>query len=436
MGQIQTRTQAEAQQDGRILIIFGPVLALGVFTVLLALVAGLFGFYRYEMYAVAVVLGAAVMVLATVLFYYQTGERRAADAALQSARARVGDIVDTAMDAIISADESQRIVLFNPAAEKMFGWPQAAVLGQPLDVLVPERFRSAHRGHMAEFARTGATSRRMGGAGVLRGLRANGEEFPIEASISQHSENGRRLLTVILRDVTERMRAEEELRQSQEDLRELSAAAHTIREQEQRRVAREIHDELGQSLTALKMDVAWMLGNLSQGSPTLTEKLSTMQAQLDATVAATRRISADLRPLMLDDLGLIPAAEWLVQNFSERTGIPCQLHIKPADIELAEPYASALYRILQESLTNVARHARASRVEVVLAKSDGALTLSVRDDGRGFSPAETRAQKTYGLLGLRERTVLLGGEASIASEPGRGTTINVRLPLQPEAASP
>jgi PAS domain S-box-containing protein len=415
---------------GKMLIIFGPLLALGIFTVLLALVAGLFGFYRYEMYAVAVALGSLVMLLAIVLFYYQSGERRASDTALQNAQAQVSDIVDSAMDAIVSVDESQRIVLYNPAAERVFGWPRAAVMGRPLDTLIPARFRAGHHGHIERFGRTGVTSRRMGEPRVLYGLRARGEEFPIEASISQHVEGGRKLFTVILRDVTERVRAEEDLRRSREELRELSAAAHSIREQEQRRMAREIHDELGQSLTALKMDVAWMLGNLSAGSPSLTEKLDTMQAQLDETVAATRRISADLRPLMLDDLGLIPAAEWLAQTFSERTGIPCKLHIRPPDIELAEPHASTLYRILQESLTNVARHAKASEVDVVIEQTDGALTLSVKDDGRGFSQAEARAQKTYGLLGVRERTLLLGGDASVTSEPGRGTTVDVRIPVK------
>ena len=423
-------------EAGRLLIIFGPLLALGVFTVVLALVAGLFGFFRHEMYAVAAVVGALVMLLATVLFYRQTDERRASDAALQSAQARVGDIVESAMDAIISVDEAQRIVLYNPAAEMVFLRPRAAVLGQPLDQLLPERLRSGHRAHVEHFGRTGVTSRRMGDRTVLVGLRANGEEFPIEASISQHSENGRKLFTVILRDVTERVRADEALRRSREELRELSAASHFVREQEQRRVAREIHDELGQSLTALKMDVAWMLGNLAAGSPSLAEKLGTMQSLLDATVTATRRISADLRPLMLDDLGPIPAAEWLAQNFSQRTGIPCSVRIHPVDLEFGEPHASALYRILQESLTNVARHAKATRVDIAIEQIDGALRLTVRDDGRGFSPDEARAQKTYGLLGLRERTVLLGGDVSIASEPGKGATVNVRIPLRPEAAKP
>ena len=436
MGQIQTRMPDGSPNGGngrlegsRLVIVFGPVLALGVFTVLLALLAGLFGFYRHEMYAVATVVGAAVMLLAVILFYRQAEERRATDAALQSAEARVGDLVESAMDAIISVDESQRVVLYNSAAEKVFLWPRAAVLGRSLGMLIPERFRSAHHKHIGEFGRTGATSRRMGDPRVLYGLRANGEEFPIEASISQHVGHGRRLFTVILRDVTGRVRADGELRRSREELRELSAAAHTIREQERRRVAREIHDELGQSLTALKMDVAWMLGNLSAGSTSLSDKLNTMQSQLDATVAATRRISSDLRPLMLDDLGLVPAAEWLVQSFSERTGIPCDLQIRPPDIDLAEPHASAIYRILQESLTNVARHAKADRVDIAIEQVDGALNLTVRDNGQGFRPAEARTHKTYGLLGLRERTLLLGGEARVASEPGRGTTVEVSVPL-------
>jgi PAS domain S-box-containing protein len=443
VGQIPTKKPRDALPNGsrrlaagKLLFVFGPVLALGVFTVLLALIASLFGFYRHEMYAIAVVGGALVMLLAVVLLYRQTSERRASDAALEIAQARVGDIVDSAMDAIITVDESQRIVLYNPAAEKLFLWPGAAALGRPLDMLIPERFRAVHQAHIGQFGRTGSTSRRMGDPGVLYGLRSNGEEFPIEASISQHSEGGRKFFTVILRDVTERARAIEALRQSREDLRELSTAAHTVREQERRRLAREIHDELGQSLTALKMDATWMVKNLPENSPALSEKLDAMQAQLDATVGATRRISADLRPLMLDDLGLAPAAEWLAGNFSERTGIPCSLQIHPVDLEPAEPLASALYRILQESLTNVARHAGAHRVDVILEQAGGALKLTVRDDGRGFSPAEARTHKTYGLLGLRERSLLLGGETRIASEPGRGTTIEVRIPLQSRTVEP
>jgi PAS domain S-box-containing protein len=370
-----------------------------------------------------------------VLFYQQAAGRRASDAALQSAEARVGDLIESAMDAIISVDESQRIVLYNPAAEKVFLRPRAAVIGQRLNMLIPERFRAAHQEHIGEFARTGATSRRMGDPRVLHGLRANGEEFPIEASISQHSENGRRLFTVILRDVTGRVRAEEALRKSREELRELALVSDSVREQEKSRIARELHDELGQALTALKMDVTWLRGHVPAGDEPLSGKLDDIEALLDGTVAATRRISADLRPLVLDDLGLGPAVEWLVQKFTERNGIPCELELGAPDLELRDPHASAVFRILQESLTNAARHARASRVEVSINVDREAVELSVRDDGRGFSPDDPRKPGSYGLMGLRERAYLLGGEVSIASEPSRGTTIAVRIPLEPAAVA-
>jgi len=414
---------------GRLLVIFGPVLAVGVSTVLLALLAGLFGWFPHEMFLVAMVVGGLVMLLAIVLFFRQSSGRRVSELALHNVEARIADIVNSAMDAIVSTDESHGIVLYNAAAERMFQWSRESILGQPLDKLIPQRFHAAHRKHVEDFDREGMTSRRMQRQTVLAGVRANGEEFPIEASISKYRENGGTIFTVIVRDVTERVRADEALRKSQEELRELASAAHTIREQEQRRVARELHDELGQALTALKMDVAWLGAQLREDQGAVAHKLDAMQSMLDGTVAATRRISADLRPLMLDDLGLVPAAEWLVQNFSERSGIRCDLEIGAPDLELQDPQASALYRILQESLTNVARHAKATRVDVRLDYDGGAVRLRVRDDGSGFSVNEARKGKSYGLLGLRERTYLLGGEVRIDSAPGKGTTIEVSVPF-------
>jgi PAS domain S-box-containing protein len=339
-------------------------------------------------------------------------------------------ILDSAMDGIITVDGNQRVVFYNDSAEAMFGWPREEAIGAPLSMFIPERFRGAHMSHVELFGATGTTSRRMGGSlRVVMGLRRNREEFPIDASISQITENGRRFYTVILRDVTERVSGEEALRKSKEDLRELALAAQTVREQEKSRIARELHDELAQALTALKMDVSWIRERLPERDGPVSGKLVDIETLLNSTVAATRRISSDLRPLMLDDLGLAPAAEWLVQKFAERTGISCELAIGEADLELEDPHASAVFRILQESLTNAARHAQASRVEVTIGRSDGAVALTVRDNGRGFSPEQPRKPGSYGLMGLRERAYLLGGEVSIASEPGRGTTIQVRIPV-------
>ena len=334
---------------------------------------------------------------------------------------RLAGLLDSAMDAIITVDEKQRIVLYNRAAEKLFGWTSEQALGQPLEKLMPQRFRASHASHVQRFSATGITSRRMGDGTVLYGLRADGEEFPVEASISQLDTPDGPLFTVILRDVSERVRA-------QDELSAFATAAQAIREEEKTRVARELHDELAQSLTALKMDAIWVRDRLPENAGPAAEKLEEMLAMLDATVAATRRIAADLRPLLLDDLGLVPAIEWLVQNFSQRTGVACALAVNE-DVELHEPYATAVFRIVQESLANVAKHAQASRVEVQIDRTATGVMLRVTDNGRGFSPAAPRQPHSLGLMGLRERAQLLKGSMRIESHPGAGTHVHVQIPV-------
>lgn len=543
---------------GFLLIIMGPILALGAFTALLALAAGLSGWHRTEMLAIGASTGALVSLLTLLLLYRRLAERKADQRALQSVQARVGGILESAMDAIISVDEEQRIVLFNAAAEQVFRWPRSAVVGQPLDMLMPEAYRQGHAAHIRRFSETGVTSRRMGDKTVLKGLRSNGEEFPVEASISQHVEDGKKLFTVILRDVSERLKAEEDsardearlrgildsamdaiitvdesqrivlfnaaaetvflcprdqamgaplswfiperfrsghaehmkrfgesasasrrmgtqrivtglrrngeefpieasisrtaehgatfytvilrdvteraraedaLKHSKEELRKLAVATNSVREQEKSRIARELHDELAQSLTALKMDTAWLLDLIPSGQASIVDKLRGMQTTLDHTVAATRRISSDLRPIMLDDLGLVPAAEWLVQNFSARSGIACELGV-PEELDLDDPYATAIFRILQESLTNISKHAQATKVTVSITEQEGVVTLEVRDNGMGFVTGAPRKPNSFGLIGLRERAQLLDGEAEIRSIPGQGTHILVRIPVK------
>lgn len=354
---------------------------------------------------------------------------RESHARVEESEAMLSGVVESAMDAILTVDDAQRIVLCNTAAERVFMLPRTELLGQPLDKLLPERFRAGHAAHMRRFGRTGTTTRRMGDQTVLAGLRSDGTEFPIEASISHVERDGHTLYTVILRDITSRVAAEQALLASKEELRELAAAAHSVREQEQSRIAREMHDELGQALTALKLDVGWLRTRLAADVPDVLARLAGMQSMLDETVTATRRISADLRPLILDDLGLVPAVEWLVRTFRERNGIECELRLGVDELELDEARATALFRILQESLTNVVRHAGATAVEVALAVVAGHAHLVIRDNGQGFDPAAPRERKSYGLLGLRERTLLLGGQVEIRSAPGQGTTVEVTIPL-------
>jgi PAS domain S-box-containing protein len=361
-------------------------------------------------------------------------ERVRAEQALSSSEARLRGILDSAMDAIITIDERQHIVLFNRAAEAMFGCPRDEAIGAPIAWFIPERERAAHLRHVAQFGESGTVSRRMGGAlRIVTGLRRNGGEFPIDASISQIIESGTKYYTVILRDVTARVQAEEALRQSRNELRELGAAAHTTREQEKSRIARELHDELGQALTMLQMDVAWFREKIPADAPGFSIKLDRMEGLLKRTIGATRRIASDLRPLVLDDLGLVPALEWLVQNFTQRTGVPCALVVDDPQLELPGEQSTAVFRVVQESLTNIAKHAQASQVKVEISRDAEMLAVRIEDDGVGFATEAPRKPGSLGLFGLRERASLLSGEATIVSTPGKGTTVQLRLPLSAPA---
>jgi PAS domain S-box-containing protein len=342
----------------------------------------------------------------------------------------IGAIVESAMDAVITVDDAQRVVVFNKAAERVFGWSHEEAMGAPLSRFMPERFHGAHEVHLADFGRSSHSSRRMAGARVVAGLRRGGEEFPLEASISRVTEGGRLFFTVILRDVTERVRAEAALKRSREELREFALATSAVREQEKSRIARELHDELAQSLSALKMDLAWIRARNGADDEVGT-RIASMQGLVDSLLASARRIASDLRPLMLDDLGLVAACDWLVKSFGNRTGIEIAVRVD-GDLDLADPHATAVFRVLQESLTNITKHAKCSRVGVVLKRSEGGVTLVVTDDGVGFAGSGPPKANSYGVVGMRERAYLLGGTVSIVSAPGQGTIVRLELP-EPEA---
>jgi len=356
--------------------------------------------------------------------------RKSAEQCLRESQARFAGIISSAMDAIISIDETQQVVLFNTAAEQMFGCAAAEAIGQPLDRFIPEQFKEAHRAHVQAFGATGATSRAMGKLKDLTALRADGQEFPIEASISQTEVGGAKLFTVILRDISER----EALSRSEEQLRAFAARLQQAREEEALRIARELHDQLGRCLTAIKMDVAGMERGLTGGAAevsfqALIERTKRMSQTLDETVHTVRRISAELRPGVLDDLGLAAAIEWQARDFQARSGVSCVIGVLEEDLRLSRDQSTALFRIFQESLTNVARHAQATKVWVNLSEEEDAVVLEVEDDGVGFSPKRIGERRSLGLLGMRERVAAFGGEIEFAAMPGQGTAVVVRMPV-------
>ncbi|MCU9953222.1 MASE4 domain-containing protein [Burkholderia sp. BKH01] len=234
------------------------------------------------------------------------------------------------------------------------------------------------------------------------------------------------------REVEERVRAERALQASREDLREIAAISATAREAEQRRIARELHDELAQLLATLTNDLEWLIDHVPQDDALLARKIAAMHTMARGAVAATRRIASDLRPLMLDDLGFAAAMQWLVEDFRHRHGIACTLHVEPPELQLDEPYATAVFRIAQEALANVARHAAASHADVDLVHRDEAIALTICDDGTGFDPGAPRKSSSFGLVGLRERAYLVGGTLRIATRLGEGTTVEVEIPLSHE----
>jgi len=378
------------------------------------------------------VLGVLIAVIVRASLHAETRENQARTA-LDESHARLAAVMDSAMDAIITVNEQQRIVLFNRAAEATFRCTRDEVLGAGLERLLPARFRAAHKAHIDRFGTTGVTNRRMGDATTLWAVRSNGEEFPIEASISQVSEGGQRLYTVILRDVTKRKEYEDMLSRQQAELREISARVLEAREEEKTLLARELHDELGQQLTAMKLDLAWLQDRLPAGDAALHSKTAHMTGLVDQTMGSVRRISADLRPLMLDDLGLQDAVAWLVVEFSKHSGIECRLEAPPDAVleNVDRVVAITLYRVLQESLTNIARHAKAKNAWVILGASGNWLQLEVEDDGQGIANADLARPRSLGLKGMRERVRYIGGAVEIGRAPRGGTRVLVRVPKLP-----
>jgi PAS domain S-box-containing protein len=334
--------------------------------------------------------------------------------------ARLRGIIRSSMEAIITIDESQRII--------MFDCPAADALGTALSRFVPDRFRSGHEAHVRQFGVTGVSDRQMGGRRILYGLRATGGEFPFEASISQFGDENGKLYTVMLRDISAQVDAERSLQRSHEELRELSANLLSIREEEKSRIARELHDDLGQQLTALKMDISSLELSAGTGAEARAQ-LRGMQRLIDATVASMRRIAADLRPVMLDDLGLVPAIDWLAIDFTNRYGIDVERRIDASHTIFNRNGATALFRIVQEALANVARHAQATRVDLALYLEGDRCILRIADDGIGAHERADTGRKSFGLIGIRERAHGLNGSVLIESGVGQGFAVTVTFPL-------
>lgn len=336
-------------------------------------------------------------------------------------------IVHSASDAILSVAEDTSILLANPAAAQMFNTSVNAMQGSRLS-----RFIQAP-GPVADtpldyFPAGGGRAGRRATDYAVTGIRASGQLFPVEGSISSVEHEGRPVFTVILRDVSERHLVQQKLARSHDQLRQLSSALQSIREEERTHIARELHDDLGQLLASLRMDLTLLVrvDHLPEASLHL---IGGMENNLLTAITSLRRIATNLRPRALDEGGLFFALQGLRDEFVERYGIACVLLADEAELRLDDAASTAVFRIVQEALTNIARHAEAGNVALNLYRSDGELLVTIKDDGRGIRAEDMEKAQSLGLVGMRERVWAMHGEITIASDEPPGTRIDIVLPL-------
>ncbi len=367
-------------------------------------------------------------------------ERKQANKTLQELTDRFFDIYRTVADGIISIDETQCIVLFNGAAERMFGYEASEVIGQPLSMMLPERFKQEHLGHIRNFAASGQSNRAMGGYGLIYGVRANGEEFPLEGSVSQSGSAPNVLFTVILRDITERRRTERERERTLQQLELLSERLESAHDAERGKLAFELHEELGQELMALKMYLQ-ILPPVSAAP----EADGYRQEALSVAVHAMERIRklvVNLEPRELKDFGLHAAVRNYCQRSAESVGWMLHLDAPPPDERAPRDVERACLRVLQEILSNVLGQSNASQVWVGLHQTDDELILRVRGDGTDFDPetGDSIDEESEGVklihLGLSLRAKPVGGKVDINYSGDDGTLVTVVFPLDLESVKP
>ncbi len=333
------------------------------------------------------------------------------------------EVFDALPDVITVHDRSFNIVAANAAAQRQLQLPSTR----------HSRMKCYRYYHGTECMKQGCPGYQClqtGQPAVLESFEPKLDKF-VEIRAIPHIDSLGRIRGVlhVVRDITRWKTSEEKLAASGEQLRNLTAHLESVREEERKHIAREIHDELGQALTALKMDLFWLGKRLPEANAAVHDKTRSMLNLLEETARSVQRIACELRPGLLDDLGLQAAMEWQAQEFEERTGIPCEVSLYSGNGSLDQERATTVFRIFQETLTNVIRHAEATRVQVTLEKQEGDLVMSVQDNGKGIRERQITHPKSLGLIGIRERIRRWGGTVTIRGRSDEGTTVRVSIPL-------
>lgn len=368
-------------------------------------------------------------------------EHRQTELVLFESEKLLRGIASSLGEGIFVLGDDGRLLFMNPEAERLLGWTERELLHQEVCHIIHAQTQDG-----APLSEPCCGMQRVLTSGGVHRTeedifwRKDGSPIPVSIVASAIMENGKATASVIaFQDIRQRKQAEHDLLESRKQLRELSAHQQSVREEERTRIARELHDELGQMLTAVKLDAKWLATRLANKDSSIMNKITAMSGLLDQTLDTVRRVAADLRPVMLDDLGLAAAIEWLVEEFGKRTGINTHLELDieqrscncRGDESQGAEVSTAIFRIVQECLTNITRHAHAEQVTVSLKCCDNKLVLRVSDNGTGMPATGDGKHDSFGIIGMRERAHNLGGTFDLASVPGEGTRVKVVIPAEP-----
>lgn len=358
-------------------------------------------------------------------FFHEINERKKAEDKIIKSEEQYKDLVENITDLICTHDLDGRILSANKAASKITGYDFDYDKNWNIrDILSPDK-RDAFDEYITVIKEKGHAE------GLMKVRTRNGDVRIWEYQNTLKTDGVKTpIVRGYARDITERRKAEEDIKQSHKELQELTAHLQTIREEERTHLAREVHDVLGQQITGLKMDMTWLNKKVKDKSKDVEERFKEMLALADQMVKTIRKISSELRPGILDDLGLIPALEWQSSEFEKRTGIKCLFTSHHTLPDINKINATGIFRIYQETLTNVARHAQATEVDASVSCDAAAITLTITDNGKGLDPAELKSKKTLGIVGMKERAAVMKGNLTVQPRIEGGTVVTLTIPVQ------
>ena len=344
-------------------------------------------------------------------------------------------LVQSSLDSVIVVDNAHQIVLANYQGGRVFGYPAQQMLARPLDLLLPSRLLGAHHAALLRLADARVGKRRLRMRFDSTGLRSSGEEFMFEATISRVTIRGNIFFPIVLREwqtheSQNRSSRHQKAPSARSEFQRRAAASQQVHEVEKKRVSRLLYDDLGQSLSVLKLDMDWMQNTLIAETSATLPRVDQMQSALDHIISRIKSIASTLRPPLLDDFGLIAALQWVSNDFQKKTGISCTLTSQSTGGRAGDAIESAIFRLVQESLLNIEHHAKANTVTIFLWRKVKSLDVLIQDDGIGMTSGSENKPGCYGLIGMQERIYTLGGAISISNVETRGLAIHASIPVE------